>query len=671
MNKKGHLISVVPILKIPLSRDQFFYYSHNEKIPPGSIVKIPFGKRRIQGVVLESKSDFARLGNIELKKIIEVEDESFLTKKQLKLARFVSSYYIISLGIVMKSFLVKKVKKRTSKKETGPKEQVIKEITLSKEQEKAIYNITHPNSPTSKFLLFGPASSGKTEIYLRSIGNLIQQNGQALILLPELTGIAQEIERFGNFFGHKNIVVLHSKISKGQFFENWQKIKSGEAQIVLGTRQAVLAPFKNLEIIVVDEEQDMSHKQWDSNPRYDARTVAEKLSELWNAKIIFGSATPRIETFWRTRSKKDVKLLNLSKLQVNIDRDKKAWGSEPFEIVSMIKERWSKNYSPISKKLEAEIKWALKNNFQSILFINRQGLSGFSVFKSCKTTFKCPKCDRALVYQSGGFHKCIHCTYKTSMFPSCSKCGSNEFRNVGLGTQKIQKELEKISPGAKTRIADSETMRSTRSQEKLWKDFSTKKIDVLIGTQMIIKNWDLPNVGLSAIIDADNLFSFPDYLTDEKALANISQAMGRTGRTESKIQGKSIIQTFHEENPVIQFAKNQQYEKFFEEEIENRQALNYPPFCHIIKLIYQDTDPDEAQKEVEMTYKQLLDATTENKHIKIYPPGDALVSKIRGKHRKQIIIKTKKYPPLSKDILNVFEKLKSGWIIDVDPISVS
>ncbi|MDH4330656.1 MAG: primosomal protein N' [Candidatus Moranbacteria bacterium] len=672
MNKKGFLISVVPLVKITLSRDQFFFYSHHEKIPQGSTVKIPFGKRTIRGVVLESKSDFARLGNIELKKIIEIEDESFLTKKQLELAKFISEHYIISLGIVMKSLLVKKVKKRKSKEKTIETKCEPKKITLSKEQENAINNITHSNSLVQKFLLFGPASSGKTQVYFESIKKLIEKNeGQALILLPELTTIAQEIERFGHFFCDNDIAILHSKISKGQFFKNWQKIKSGEAKIIIGTRGTVLAPFKNLKIIIVDEEQDMSHKQWESNPRYDARTVAEKLSELFDAKLVFGSATPRIETFFKAKNEKDFKLLQLFKLDINNKRDARAWGSSRTEIASMVKERWAKNYSPISKKLEAELKWALKNNFQSILFINRQGMSGFSVCKSCKTVFKCPKCERALVYQSGGFHKCIHCTYKSSMFPKCSKCGSNEFQNVGLGTQKIQKEIEKIVPSAKIQIADSSTMKSPKSQEKLWHDFSNKKIDILIGTQMVIKNWDLPNVGLSAIIDADSLFSFPDYLTDEKAFSNISQAIGRTGRTGSIIQGKSIIQAFHDENIVIQCAKDNAYEKFFEEEIENREALNYPPFCHILKLLYQDSDKEEVRQEVEVTYKKLISALGETQGIKIYPPQDSLVSNIRGRHRMQIILKIKKYPGLPKEILSIIEKLKSGWIVDVDPISVA
>lgn len=667
---RGYLISVVPIVKIPLSRDQFFYYSCNKKIPIGSIVTVPFGKRKIQGIVLESKKDFSRLGNIELKKIIEIEDESFLTKKQLELAQFISAYYIISLGIVLKSFLPKKTKKRQSKKDDVTEKLQEKKIILSEDQKNAVRNITHANALSQEFLLFGPASSGKTQVYFESIKELIKNKGQALILLPELTAIAQEAERFKEFFKDEEIAILHSKISKGQFFENWEKIKSGEAKIVIGTRRAVFAPFKNLKIIIVDEEQDMSFKQWDSSPRYDARKVAQKLRELFDAKLVLGSATPRIETFHKVQTNKDFKLLKLSKLGVNEKRDAKAWGSNRTEVVSMVKEKWAKNHSPISKKLEVEIKWALKNDFQSILFVNRQGMSGFSVCKSCKNVFKCPKCDRALVYQSKGYHKCIHCTHKSSMFPSCSKCGSNEFRNVGLGTQKIKKEIEKISPAAKVQIADSETMKSTRAQEKLWKDFSQKKIDVLIGTQMVTKNWDLPNVGLSAIIDADSLFSFPDYLTDEKAFSHIIQAIGRTGRTGSEIQGKSIIQAFHDQNPIIQFAKDHAFEKFFEEEIENREVLNYPPFCKIIKLIFQSASKEESKQETENVYKKLTETLKENKDLKIYPPQDALLSNIRGKHRSQIIIKTKKYPGLPKEILGILEKLKSGWIIDVDPISI-
>ncbi|MFC1638297.1 primosomal protein N' [Patescibacteria group bacterium] len=662
MSEKGYLISVVPTVKIPMNRDQFFYYEFNEKIPIGSKVKAPFGRSKIEGIVIDVKSDFERMGNIKLKKIEKLLEKNFLTPEQIKLAQFISDYYLTSLGIVMKSFAIKKVKERKPfKYDTFPKKESIQN---TKEQESAINKITEHNKDyvlkKNRFLLFGPASSGKTQVYFKSIKQIIKNEGQALVVLPELTSIAQETERYGSFLGIENIAILHSKIPKGTFFKNWQAIKSGEAKIILGTRQSIFAPFNNLKIIIIDEEHDVSHKQWDMTPRYDARRSAEKLAEIHKAKIVLGSATPRIDTFFRAKQG-EVQLLKLPHLAFSKSRN--------VEIVSMVRERWNKNYSPISKKLEAEIQWMLKNKFQSILFINRQGMSSFSVCKSCKTTFKCPKCERALVYQKNGYHKCIHCTYKSSFFPTCSKCQSNEFKNVGIGTQKIEKELEKTFASARIQRIDADATKTIRAQEKIWKDFSSGKIDILIGTQMITKNWDLKNIGLSAILDADSLFSFPDYLTDEKAFAHISQTIGRSGRTGSRIKGTALVQTFHDENQIIQMAKSSDYEKFYEEEIENREMLKYPPFSHIIKILFQDENKDFAQQEVNEFYKEIYELGNED--IKIYPPQDSLVSNIRGKHRKQIIFKVNKYPGLPKKLLGAISKLKKGWSIDIDPVNVA
>lgn len=662
MSKRGYLISVVPSVKIPMNRDQFFYYEFDKKIPIGSKVKAPFGRRKIEGIVIETKSDFERMGNIQLKKIEDVLEKNFLTPEQLKLAQFISEYYLTSLGIVLKSFIAKEVKERKPfQYDTFPKKEL---PGNTKEQQLAINEITKENKDfypkENKYLLFGPASSGKTQVYFESIKKIIENGEQALVILPELTSIAQETERYGSFFGIKNIAILHSKIPKGTFYKNWKNIQSGEAKIILGTRQSIFAPFKNLKIIVIDEEHDISHKQWDMTPRYDVRKSAEKLAEIHKAKIVFGSATPRIETFFRAK-KGELKLLKLPNLVFCKPKN--------VEIVSMVRERWNKNYSPISKKVEAEIEWMLKHKFQSILFINRQGMSGFSVCQRCKETFKCPKCERALVYQKDGYHKCIHCTYRSSFFPTCPKCQSNEFKNVGVGTQKIEKELEKTFASARIKRIDADVTKTIRAQEKIWKDFATGKIDILIGTQMITKNWDIKNVGLSVILDADSLFSFPDYLTDEKAFAHISQTIGRAGRTGSKIKGTALVQAFHDENQIIQMAKNSEYEKFYEEEIENREMLKYPPYSHIIKILFQDENKDFAEQEINELYKKIFELSNEN--IKIYPPQDSLVSNIRGKHRKQIILKVSKYPGLPKKLLNELFKLKKGWSIDVDPINVA
>ena len=646
-----------------MNRDQFFYYSSNKKIPTGSLVEISLGRRKTQGIVLESKPEFKRSGSYKLKKIEKVIKEDFLTKNQIKLAKFISDYYICSLGITIKSFVPKISGTREKKKDKKENISEKREITLTPEQKSAIASICKNGS---KFLLHGPSSSGKTEVYAQSAKKVIKRSGQALILLPELTIIPQAIEIYQKVFGRNNVVEMHSKIAKGKFYKNWEKIKSGEAKIIIGTRQSLFLPFKSLKLIVIDEEHDIAFKQWDMNPRYDARRVAEELTEIHKSKIILGSATPRTESYYNALQE-DYQLLKLSKLQSEKY-------SSRIEIVDMKKERWNKSpsskLSSISKTLKAEIEFALKYRRQIILFLNRQGMSAFSVCENCKTFLACPKCERALVAQSGGDFQCLHCSYKSSIFPSCSKCKGINFRNIGIGTQKIEKEIQSFFPGAKIKRIDTQEMKkSAKSQDKFWKEFSTGKIDIVIGTQMITKSFDLPNVGLIGIIDADSLLHIPDFLTNEKAFGSIYQATGRTGRTGSEFTGKSIIQTFHPENLIIKMVANLDYKGFFAHEIEERKALNYPPFTHIIKLFFQDTDAKNVSFETGKLHIQIEKLKLSN--IKIYPPQEMLLSNIRGRYRRQIILKAKDYPKLPTRLKTILKSLGSGWTIDVDPLSIN
>ena len=675
--KNKFIISIVPLTRIPLFRDQFFYYSYEEKISAGSLVKIPLGKRTIDGIVLESKSDFPRLGNIQLKKVVSITEEKFLTKKQLEIAQFISDYYFVSLGIAIKMFVPKIAKARKTKnKQTviSNKKQVSK-IKLTKEQSTAVKEITKNSKfkiQNSKFLLSGSSSSGKTQVYFESIKKIIEKNSKAqiLILLPELTITAQEIERYGNFFGSENIAILNSKISKGQYYKNWQAIKSGQAQIIIGTRQAISAPFKNLKLIIIDEEQDISFKQWDMNPHYDARKVAKKLAEIFQAKIVFGSATPRLESFYYAKNKK-IKLLEIPNLKNNSSNSQ-----TPIEIVDLKNEHW-KNFrkvsavSPISQKLESEIAWMLKNKFQTILFINHQGMSKFSVCTNCKTVLTCPDCERALTYRQEGNYECLHCKFETGDFPVCPNCQGMTFRNVGLGTEKIEKEIEKLFPSARIARADTESMKkSTKAQEKIWQDFSQKKINILIGTQMIAKAWDLNNVGLVGIVDADSLFAFPDFRTNETAFSLIMQAIGRAGRAGSRFRGRAIIQTYHPENPVFKFIQDRNYQGFYAGEIKERKALSYPPFSQIIKLTYKDFSLGVVETEAQRAFEKLNRANKNNSIIQIYPPITPYISKIRKRYQKQIIIKIKDEKKFSLALQKEIKSLPSGWHIDVDPISV-
>ena len=665
-NPEKFILDIVPLTKIPLTRNQSFSYLHDKNLSPGTLVSIPLFRRKVEGIVLGSKKDFPRTGGFELKNIDKVLEEEFLGERQIELGKFISDYYISPLGIVMKNFVPKRVKARVPSPALRASSPASGRggIILTKEQQAAVDEVIKNYSKfkiqNSKFLLYGPSGSGKTEVYIHSILELSKKDKkrQFLILVPEKTLTPQAMERYGAYFKPEEIVLLSSNLSAGKYYSHWQKIKSGEAKIIIGTRMAVFAPFKKLGLIVIDEEQDMSFKQWDMNPRYDARTVAEKLSEINKCPIVRGSATPSVESYWRAL-KKDLNLLKLPYFQNS------KFKIQNSIIADMKRERWDKNYSCISKILKSEIAYALKYGQQVILLVNRQGMSSFSVCESCKTVLKCPKCDRALLYDEKGNFRCAHCPYKTSIIPECPKCRGIVFKNVGLGTQKVEKEIKNLFLGARVARLDSQLIRESGYQEKIYRDFSDHKIDILVGTQMITKGWDLPRVVLVGIIDADNLLSVPDFKTQEKAYQYIVQVSGRVGRLGAKFPGTVVIQTFQPENKIIKMAAENDRETFFQNEIKERKALELPPFGRIIKLVFQDYSRKKTDAEAESVYNMLKNISA----VKATEPEDSLLSKIRGRFRKQMVIKCKsgKIPNLLEKEL---KKLGTGWIIDVDPVSL-
>lgn len=674
MNKiKGKfIIDIVPLTRIPLIRNQSFSYLSDEKLSSGTLVSIPLFRRKVEGIVLGSKDDFERIGGIKLKKIEKVLEKKFLTENQIKLARFMSDYYISSLGIAMKVFVPKRTKSRKYNVSSIKHEK--KEIILTPKQKEAVDVISGKHTsykiPDTRYLLFGPSGSGKTEVYIHSILKLRENNKnlQFLILVPEQTLTPQALERYGAYFKPEEIVVLSSNITRGQFFKNWLRVKSGEAKIVIATRKGAFSPFVNLGLIVVDEEQDMSYKQWDMNPRYDARKVAEKIAELHKCPIVFGSATPRLESYYKAKNGEYI-LLNLPHLQIPDTK----YQIQDTILVDMKKERWNNlphrqtgNHSCISKKLKGEIDYVLRNKLQAVLFINRQGMSNFSVCASCKTVLKCPKCERALILTNEGIYRCIHCSYKSSVVPKCEKCHGMEFTNIGLGTQKVEREIANFFPGARIARLDSQSIKAANFQEKVYKDMSQGKIDILIGTQMISKGWDLPRVALAGIIDADNMLSIPDFNSSELAFERIYQVAGRTGRPGSKFPGKVIIQTYNPQNRILKLAAERDYKSFFNQEIEEKKALKLPPFGKIIKLVFQDY----SHKKTETAAEEIFEMMKKTGVSQISEPQDCYVPKIRGRFRKQIIIKLKNTKEIPQEIRKILKALPSGWIVDVDPISI-
>ena len=656
-------LEVAPLTSLPLTRGQLFTYASEYEVLPGALVSIPVTTRVLKGVVFSSH-DMNRIASKQLpfkvKKIISVVQEGYLTPEQLKLALFISKTYFTSLGRCLVHFSPQIAKSRAAAELPSPsKTTEAKVIRPTAEQKHAIESIA--NSNEKPFYLFGPASSGKTEVYIRSIKKLIKDGGQALVLVPELTLIPQEIGRYGEAFGKENIAIIHSHIAPGAFYTTWGKIARGEVKVVIGTRQALFAPFKDLKLVAVDEEQDDAYKQWDMSPRYDGRRVAEELAAVHGASIVFGSATPGIERFHAAKTGA-YELLTLSPLPM-----------QPKYVIDLINlrfERHEKNLSSLSRALMEEITIALKAKTQTLLFINRQGSSSFSVCESCATIMRCPSCDRALIYDASlGVYRCLHCSHKSSAFPSCIQCKGLTFKNVGSGTQKIEKDVVKRFPYARVARIDRQTMQKKGSQEEVFKNFAAGKIDILIGTQMATKGWDLPNVALVGMIDADSLFAFPDFKTDENALQHILQAAGRMARIGSRQDGKALIQTFYPENPTLQKIQTKDYTAFYQETADQREPLFYPPFGRLIKIIFQDTESKKVERETQKLYTKLLEIAEGDRSLRISEPQHPLIAKVRENYRKQIIVRSRKQE-FSEELTAFLLKISKSCIIDVDPISL-
>ncbi|MEI7891335.1 MAG: primosomal protein N' [bacterium] len=678
--KQAYILNIAPIARLPLSKQQFFSYLCEQEVSMGALVLVPLFHREVQGVVLDCAPYAKKDQDYELKKITKVLAENFLTAKQILLAQQISTHYLTSLGVVLKHFLPKQVTARGNQNATYKTQNT--KVVLTAEQESAVSAISNNDcnlkTENCKFLLYGPASSGKTEIYIHTILKMQEKDAslQFLILLPELTLTPQALQRYGVYFGKNELVILHSKLGKGEFYRAWQKIANGRARVIIATRIGVFAPFANLGAIFVDEEQDMSFKQWDASPRYDARKVATMLAENHQAKIVFGSATPRIESLYQTTIGK-LKLVQIPLLPPEIMGRKKTVAD--IEIVDMRKEKWTDfagkkkpNHSLLSIRLQDEISYALSQKMQTILFVNHQGLSTFSVCSSCKAVLKCPKCERALIENEDGIFQCLHCNFKETHAPSCKTCHSKTFSNVGIGTQLVEREIKKLFGNVKTARLDSAATKKAGALENIFNDFSTGKIDILIGTQMITKGWDNPNVILVAVIDSDSLFSSPDYLTDERAYINIMQIAGRTGRVGSRYTGHIILQTFNPGQKIFEAITSRNYSSFYQKEINSRSALKYPPLGSFIKLSFKNESEEKVLKETANVYAKISNLISQNNNISITEPSKPMISKIRGKFIMQMLLKNKQaQAPFPEEIESQIKALKSDWIVDVDPINIA
>ncbi len=482
----------------------------------------------------------------------------------------------------------------------------------------------------SEFLIFGVTGSGKTEIYLQIIQKVLNEGKSSIMLVPEISLTPQMVDRFVSRFGLNKIAVLHSKLSVGERFDSWNKIKSGEAKIVIGARSAIFAPVQDLGLIIIDEEHDSSYKS-EMTPRYDAKIVASKIAKNKNIPLVLGSATPDISTYYKAL-KGDIELLELTKRANNSKLPE-------VEIVDLREELAKGNRSMLSTKLYEEIDINLKNGHQTILFLNRRGYSTFIMCRDCGHTIKCKNCNITMTYHlKQNKLKCHYCGYEEKPVTICPECQSQNIRYFGTGTQKLETEINKIFPNATTIRMDVDTVTKKNSHEEILNKFKNEGINILIGTQMVVKGHHFPNVTLVGVIAADSSLNIDDYRANERTFQILTQVAGRAGR--EKLEGKVIVQTYNPDNFAIECSRKQDYKTFYDTEIGLRKQLKYPPFCDIIVIGISGNNEQEVIKIAEKLhsyYKQRV--INEKIGILLYKPLPAPIDKIKNNYRWRMIIK--------------------------------
>ncbi len=513
---------------------------------------------------------------------------------------------------------------------------------------------------SAAFLLYGVTGSGKTEIYLRALAGAVAQGKRGIVLVPEIALTPQTIERFSSRFPHR-VAVLHSKLSLGEQFDQWQQIREGVFDVVIGSRGAIFAPQPDLGLIVLDEEHEWTYKQEEQAPRYHAREVALKLAELTGSVVILGSATPAMESFYRAQ-KGELKPLELPQ-RITVRGESRL---PEVEVVDLREELKAGNTSIFSRSLAKAIPQAVAAREQVILFLNRRGAATFVQCRHCGFVLRCKRCDLALTYHTAeGALICHQCNYRMKTTHICPKCWSRKIKFLGIGTQKVEEEAVLAFPEARLLRWDRDVTRGKYSHEKILEKFRAHEADILIGTQMIAKGLDLPLVTLVGVISADIGLNLPDFRSAERTFQVLDQVAGRAGRGTTA--GRVIIQTYAPQHYAVVAAAQQDYEAFYKQEIRYRREYEYPPFSQLTRLLYMHTNAVTCQREAEKMYHRLEEEIRCRgiPNIDLIGPSPAFVSRVRGKFRWQIILRGSNPASFLAEL-----PLPRGWTIDINPVSL-
>lgn len=632
-------------------RKSTYTYSSDIELSIGTYCEVDFANSKLLGIVIrESKKE--DIGDFKIKSINKVlSDIPKIPENILNLAIFINTYYITdffaSLALIGP---YDKMSLESIEKLEIEDIDIKEDVELSEKQYKIYSEIV--NSKELYFLLHGITGSGKTQIYIKLIIEALKRKKGSIFLVPEISLTTQMVSGFKKIFGD-NISIIHSKMSSSKKKEEWEKIYSGKTRIVIGARSAIFAPVKDLGYIIIDEEHENTYKQED-NARYHTRNVALKRSMLEGCKVIFGSATPSFETYYYAQNGQ-IKLLELN--------ERYNGASLPeVEVVNLENE---KGY--ISKILLENIKDTISKGEQVILILNRKSHSIQVKCYDCNEKLKCPRCSVNLqYYKQTNKLKCSHCEYSTNMYKKCPNCESDKFNFLGMGTEKLEEELDELFGKENILRMDSTTMKTNKLLKKAYTDFINQKYQILVGTQIVAKGFHFPNVTLVGVINSDQILQFSDFRAGEKTFQLVTQAAGRSGRGDKK--GKVIIQTYNSDSNLIESIKNSDFKRYYEEDMALRELVKLPPFVKYIKIIVSSKNEEKSKKKILDIYALVYDKFNYVSH-----PDKANIYKLNDDYRNVIYIKTNNKEMMkNRSLLKSIKDQSNSSIrvlIDVDPLS--
>jgi primosomal protein N' (replication factor Y) len=632
---------------VPIDKFSLFTYKGKEnlELKKGSVVRIPFRNKILKGVIIDEGKYFKGAKEIH-EKILDLPLDLF------ELCQWVSRYYVCPIGLVFSFCLPPIMKKVKIFKEYPLKKSTIK---LNKAQNKAYKTIMKAikDEKFETFLLFGVTGSGKTEIYLQLMEHVIDKGKSVLYLTPEISMIPQVIERIRDRFGTGES--YNYKSSRGMRYSYWINALNGNLKIGVGSRMSVFSPFKNLGLIIVDEEHSDSYRQDDLKPRFSGRDVAVMRGKIGNFPVILGSATPSIESFYNSEKGK-YKLLELPKRVKGIDLPE-------VKVVNPEGELFSED-------MEKEIENTLNREKSSrvILFLNRRGYAPYGKCYNCGWVARCRNCDISLtLHKKTNTLICHHCGYRTKKIENCPICGKKIFY-VGWGTQRIEEEIEKKCSGYKIKRMDTDSISGRHTHEEIYNKLKKGEIQILLGTQLVTKGLDLPDIGFVGVISADTALNFPDFRATEKTFQLLSQVAGRAGRGE---KGKVLIQSSNPNHYAIKSASAHNYRDFYKEEIKFRESANYPPFSKLARITIRSKEIKKAEN-ASVKIKKTIESMAEAKKITILGPVVCPIGKIEKYFRFHMLMKFKQGPVLQKILRKLYTKKIPGVKIslEIDPVNM-